>query len=166
MRAPSPPTLKEPLALLLLPAALEHFALAEHARRLLAVPRVVALEPPRHRVPGWLRDAIPGRQVRRLRLPGEPRVIVLYDAAQYPLARGLYARYGTVELWYLRGGAEPEGDELADLDRLAQERAIRTRPVDSPEALNEAEQALRQRLVELEIISHRPFMPGARIDSR
>lgn len=165
MRPSKAPPLNEPLALLLLPAALEHFRLAEHARRLLAIPRVVALEPPRHRVPGWLRDAIPARQVRRLRLPGEPRVIVLYDAAQYPLARGLYARYGTAELWYLRGEAEPEGDQLADLDRLAQERASQTRAVGSPEALNDAEQALRQRLVELEVISHRPFMPGARIDS-
>ena len=166
MRARHPPTLKEPLALLLLPAAVEDFELSEHARRLLAIPRVVALEPSRFRAPRWLRDTIPARQVRRLRLPGEPRVIVLYDPSQYPLARGLCARYAAAELWYLRAGGAPEGDELTDLDRLAQQRAVETMTIGSPRALDEAEQGFRRRLVELEVISHRPFVPGARIDAR
>jgi hypothetical protein len=157
----------ESLALLLLPAALEQFPLSDHARKLLAIPRVVALEPPRHRTPRWLRDTIPARQVRRLRLPGEPRVIVLYDPAQYPLARGLCARYERAELWYLRGDIDvAEDDEWADLDQLAQQRAVETRSIGSAEALTDAEEALRRRLVELEIISHRPFVPGARIGGR
>ena len=164
MPAPASPALTEPLALLLLPAALERFELSEHARRLLAIPRVVALEPPRHRIPRWLRESIPARQVRRLRLPGEPRVIVLYDPAQYPLARGLSARYERAELWYLRGGAEPtEDDDFPEFDQLAQQRAVETSAVASDDGLREAEEALRARLLELEVISHRPFVPGARI---
>jgi hypothetical protein len=165
MRASNAPALREPLALLLLPAALEEFELSEHARRLLAIPRVVVLEPSRHRTPRWLRDSIPARQVKRLRLPGEPRVVVLYDPAQYPLARGACARYASAELWYLRGG-EPGTDELADLDRLAQERAAEVRTLGTPEGLDAAEQALRVRLTELEVISHRPFVPGARVNAR
>jgi hypothetical protein len=161
-----PPAVTESLALLLLPAALEAFELSDHARRLLAIPRVVALEPSRFRTPRWMRDSIPARQVKRLRLPGEPRAVVLYGPAQYPLARGVCARYGTAELWYLRPGADPEDDELSDLDRLAQGRAAETRTIDSPQALESAEQALRRRLVELEVISHRPFVPGARIGGR
>jgi hypothetical protein len=165
--APQPPALKEPLGLLLLPSALDQFALADHARTLLAIPRVVALEPSRFRAPRWLRETIPARQVRRLRLPGEPRIIVLYHPAQYPLARGLCAGYETAELWYLRGGTvAAEDDDLADFDRLAQERAVETRSVGSAEALSEAEQALRRRLTTLEVISHRPFVPGARIGAR
>ncbi|HTX33142.1 MAG TPA: hypothetical protein VMD09_17315 [Solirubrobacteraceae bacterium] len=165
--APHAPALKEPLGLLLLPAALDRFALSGHARSLLAIPRVVALEPSRFRAPRWLRETIPARQVRRLRLPGEPRVIVLYDPAQYPLARGLCAGYEGAELWYLRGGVElAEDDDLANFDQLAQERAFETRSVGSAQALSEAEQALRLRLTTLEIISHRPFVPGARVGSR
>jgi hypothetical protein len=153
----------EPLGVLLLPAALEHFEHAEHARRLLAIPRVVALEPSRFHTPRWLRDTIPARQVRRLRLPGEPRVVVLYSPAQYPLARGLCARYQEAELWYLRPLGTPASDELSELDELAQERAVESHPVGQ---LEEAEAALRLRLRELEIISHRPFVPGARIERR
>lgn len=162
-----PPALKEPLGLLLLPVALERFALSEHARSLLAIPRVVALEPSRFRTPRWLRDTIPARQARRLRLPGEPRVIVLYDPAQYPLARGLCAHHARAELWYLHGAPQPaEHDHPKEFDQLAQERALETRAIDSAEALREAEEALRRRLVELGVISHRPFVPGARVDAR
>jgi hypothetical protein len=147
--------------------ALERFAFSDHARRLLAIPRVVALEPSRFRPPRWMRDAIPARQVRRLRLPGEPRAIVLYHPAQYPLARGLCAGYKTAELWYLRSAADlADNDDLAALDQLAQERAAETQEIGSAEALSEAEEALRRRLVELEVISHRPFVPGARFDRR
>ena len=164
MRTPGPPAVNEPLALLLLPAALEDFNLSDHARRLLANPRVVALEPSRRRTPRWLRETIPARQVRRLRLPGEPRVIVLYGPAQYPLARGLCARYRTAELWYLRPATDlAQDDELAVFDQLAQERAVETRGTGSADALSDAEEALRRRLVELDVISHRPFVPGARL---
>ncbi len=153
----------EPLALLLLPARLEQFELAEHARRLLEVPRVLALEPGRFRTPEWLRDYAPVRQVKRLRLPGVPRLAVLYHPLQYPLARALLARHEPCELWYLRLDS---GAELPDLDELAESRASEVHRVQDPELLSQAEEALRLRLHELGIISGRPFVPGARIGRR
>ena len=41
-------------------------------------------------------------------LPGHPRAIVVFAAAQYPLARALLAEHPEAELWY--GGAEGGGD--------------------------------------------------------
>jgi hypothetical protein len=150
---------------LLLPCQLEEFEGRDHAQALLSIPRVVAVEPPRRRTPRILRDTLPARQARRLRFPGRPRVMVLYHPIQYPLARALIARHEGCELWYIRGDAgdvpEQPGyahEELIELDQLARARARQTiRPGDD---------ALRNRLRELEIISHRPFVPGARIDVR
>jgi hypothetical protein len=165
---PSIHAMSEPLALLLLPTKLEEFELADHARELLAIPRVLALEPGRWRTPRFLRESVPARTARRLPLPGEPRVLVLYHPQQYPLARALCARYEQAELWYIRPDAaqmstgDPTGD-LADLDRLARERATETRVVSQTAAPNELREPLRLRLRELEVISHRPFVPGARI---
>jgi hypothetical protein len=159
-RRPAP--VAEPLGLLLLPIALDHFERAEHVRRLLAVPRVLALEPPRVSPPRWLRDTIPARQVRRLKLPGQPRLIILYDPAQYPLARGLCARYEEAELWYLSSG-EAEGEERAELDQLARERATRSHDITQPEGVAAAEEMLWIRLRALEIISSRPFVPRGRV---
>lgn len=158
----------EPLALLLLPRQLEQFELERHARDLLQIPRVVALEPPRRRVPRWLRDTIPARQAKRLKLPGEPRLVVLYHPAQYPLARAVYARHPDAELWYVRPDPDtliPEPpytrEDLLELDQLASARAAPDQP---SEGL--AGEPLRIRLRELEIVSHRPFVPGARIQYR
>jgi hypothetical protein len=158
----------EPLALLLLPSKLDAFELAGHARSLLRIPRVVALEPGRVRTPRLLRQSAPVRAAKRIRLPGEPRVIVLYRPEQYPLARALSARYEEAELWYIRPGpsalfVEGGSVDLADLDRLAGERAGQARlGVQGPE-LSEVEERLLMRLRELEVISSRPFVPGARV---
>lgn len=161
------PTSEEPLGVLLLPARLEDFHLAEHARELLQIPRVIALEPSRHRTPRLLRDAAPLRQARRLRLPGIPRVIVLYEPEQYRLARALLARYEECELWYVRSGdPDPADSELAQLDALAVERAGEARLLAPERRSAEAGGPLRLRLQELGIISSRPFAPGARIGSR
>lgn len=124
---------------------------------------MIALEPGRFRTPGWFRDHAPVRQVRRLRFPGAPRLLVLYHALQYPLARALLARYEQSELWYLRLDAAAE---VPDLDELAESRALEVHRLQDPEALSEAEEALRLRLRELGIISSRPFVPGARIERR
>jgi hypothetical protein len=164
-----PRSVTEPLALLLLPSKLEEFELADHARDLLAIPRVLALEPGRFRTPRFLREAVAARGGRRLRLPGEPRLLVLYHPRQYPLARALCARYEQAELWYLRPNdpAQTSGgdraEELSDLDRLARERATETRIVNHTAAPSELREPLRRRLLELEVISHRPFVPGARV---
>ena len=89
------------MAVLLLPGPLEGFEREDHARGLLSIPRVVALEASSRRAPAWLRSAAPMRQAKRLRLPGELAVIILYHPAQYPLARALCAQHEDAELWYL-----------------------------------------------------------------
>jgi hypothetical protein len=98
----------KPLALLLLPAALEQFAYADHARDLLRAPRVVALEPPRlswrafGRMPDSIALGVAVRQAKRLKrhLPSTPvRVVVLYHALGLPLAEALLAGSGEAELW-------------------------------------------------------------------
>jgi hypothetical protein len=151
----------EPLAVLLLPCVLEQFDHAAHARELLEIPRVIALEPPGRHVPRWLRDTIPARQVKRLRFPGEPIVVVLYHPAQYPLARAICARYVDAELWYLGAGSQEvpgyTEQELREFDLLARDRASRTIALEDG--------ALRARLRELGIISSRAFVPGARIEA-
>ena len=76
-------------------------------------------------------------------------------------------RYEEAELWYLRAFDDGRATaELAELDRLAQERSVIVRVITQPGDLAAAEEALRQRLSELEVISHRPFHPGARLPRR
>ena len=159
----------EPLGVLLLPSKLEEFELADHARDLLAIPRVIALEPARARTPRLLRDAIPVRTAKRLRFPGEPRLLVLYHPRQYPLSRALCARYEQAELWYIRPGPASlrvgdvrERDELTELDQLACARATEARVVSQFADWSELRERLRARLHELEIISSRPFVPATR----
>ena len=157
-----PPTIpgEDSLAVLLLPARLDDFELSEHARALLSIPRVVALEPPR-RAPRWLRDAAPVGSARRLRFPGRLRLLVIYDTAQYPLARALRARHGDAELWYVEPVAEtlerlaPEDRELHAIvrDRAAGTLARETGG-DVPDA------PLRERLRELDVISPYAFVPA------
>ncbi len=186
----------EPLGLLLLPSKLEHFERRQHARGLLQIPRVVALEPGRMRTPRLLRDAAPLRQARRLSLPGVPRLVVLYHPLQYPLARALRSRYEQplatrrlfkvapaepglsptgvhVEVWYFRPDphslAEERGyprEDLLELDGLAMERADRTVHEGTDEVLQAQTASLRDRLQQLGVISQRPFVPGARIGRR
>jgi len=157
------------LAVLLLPGKLEGIALEAHARDLLSIPRVIALEPSRVRPPRYLRDSISLRQARRLRFPGQPRLLLLYHAAQYPLARALCARYEDLELWYVLPGrqdrpgqptaSQPDPREAA-LDVLARERARQVLPVTEAGVVDDA--PLRERLRELDVINPRAFLPGAR----
>lgn len=152
------------LAILLLPCRLEDFELASHARDLLEIPRVLALEPSRVRTPAGLRDAAAMRQARRLRFRGEPRAFVLYHPQQYPLARALLAAHEQTELWYFQPDPQTlDGEEEITADELARGRAARVliaTPEGDPRSEN---QPLRARLRELEVISHRPYIPGARM---
>jgi hypothetical protein len=59
-------------------------------------------------------------QARRMRLPGIPRALVVFDPLQYPLARALVNLYPDAELWY--GPMREPGSE-SELDALARERA-------------------------------------------
>lgn len=163
----------EPLGLLLLPRRLEQFELRDHARALLQIPRVVALEPGRVRPPSFMRDAAAVRQARRLRLPGIPRLLVLYHPLQYPLARAVRSRHEHAELWYVRPDPDTLGnergamrEELLALDEIAVERSTRTVLSGTAEVLAADTDSLRERLGELGVISHRPFVPGARVRGR
>jgi hypothetical protein len=150
-----------------LPRKLEQFELAAHARDLLDIPRVVAVEPPRLRRRPLLGEDIQAlRHARRLRFPGTPRLVVLYDPRQYHLARCLCVQH-EAELWYSRGGSEPprnEGEavDLSDFHQMASELAAGVVVPGQCENPRQDNQPLRDRLVELEIISSRPFVPGAR----
>lgn len=164
-------TLTEPLGVLLLPRKLEEFDLAAHARDLLDIPRVVAVEPSRFRRRTLLGEDIRAmRQARRLRFPGRPRLIVLYDPHQYHLARALCAKHDA-ELWYFRGTAmepprtEEEGAEVALLDQMSAEAAVQTLVARASRSSRSDNDPVRQRLVELEVINSRPFVPGARVRS-
>ena len=103
------------LCVLLLPAKLEASPDRERVEDLLGAPGTVAVEPAAigyratSRLPGLLRERIAAGQARRMALPGHPRAIVVFDAAQYPLARALLAEHPEAELWY---GGHAGGGEL------------------------------------------------------
>jgi hypothetical protein len=153
---------EESLAVLLLPAKLEDFELEAHARALLSLPRVIALEPSRYRTPRFLRNAVGMRQARRLPFPGRPRMIVLYHPAQYPLARALLSHDDELELWYIPPDVASlaGSSELNDLDDLA--RAHATQIVAVGEGNDVPDADLRERMRELDVISARAFVPVAR----
>jgi hypothetical protein len=155
----------EPLAVLLLPEMLDDFALELHARELLSIPRVIALEPSRVRTPRVLREATAARQARRLRLPGLLRLLVLYHPAQYPLARALGAQNDQAELWYVPPDPEvlestdpAQRTELLSFDELVRERSSGV--LATIDGAGVQDEALRLRLRELEVISPHPFVPG------
>ena len=162
-----PVAAEDSMAILLLPGPLEGFEREDHARSLLSIPRVVALEASRRRAPSWLRNAAPIRQARRLRLPGRLRVVVLYHPAQYPLARALGGQHDESELWYLppdraavSGRNAEETQELLVADSLARDRATRTL-TETPGG-DSYDDPLRLRLRELDVINGRAFFPEAR----
>lgn len=95
-----------PIGVLLLPRRLESFLLRDQAEDLLTAPGVLAVEPARIpygaylRMPVSVADGLAAAQARRLKLPGVPRVIVIFHPLQYPLARGMIAQHPDAELWY------------------------------------------------------------------
>src|SRR3954454_6508937 len=99
---------ERPIAVLLLPRALEQFILREQAEDLLRAEGVVAVEPARMpygafgRLPLGMADALGASQARRLKLKGDFRTIVLLHPLQLSLCRALRARYRDAELWYGR----------------------------------------------------------------
>ena len=126
-----------PIGVLLLPRALESFILRDQAEDLLSAPGMVAVEPARMSYGAYLRlpvtvgDGLAATQARRMRLPGVPRVIVIFHPLQYPLARGLIAVHPDAELWYWQWDrfeaaydATPrQRDRLQDLHVAASMRA-------------------------------------------
>jgi hypothetical protein len=67
-------------------------------------------------------DSLAAVQARRMRLPGYPRVLIVFHPYQYPLAISLRDLHPDAELWY--GPADEPGDERRrSLHALAVERA-------------------------------------------
>ncbi len=132
---------------------------------------MVAVEPSRRRIRRALTSEILAiRQARRLRFPGKPQVVVLYHARQFHLARGLSAQH-EAELWYVTGASldpldSQEAEKLKLLDERAREVADGIIAAGTAESARADNQPLRTHLVELQIISPRPFVPGARIRVR
>lgn len=158
------PPAEDSLALLLLRGPLEGFEFEEHARSLLAIPRVIALEATRARAPRVFREGAALRQARRLRFPGRVRLLVLYHPAQYALARALRDRHDA-ELWYVEPHADDSwvrgGDsELRETDALARERADAF--LYRPDATTIEDGSLRARLNELDVINPYAFVPDER----
>jgi len=126
-----------PIALLLLPRALERFILRDQAEDLLRAPGVIAVEPARvpygalGRLPAGVADVVAATQARRMRLPGTPCAVVMFHPLQLPLARALVARFPGCELWYGRWDRYEEAYDagprlrrrLAELHEEAAERA-------------------------------------------
>lgn len=117
-----------PLCVLLLPLPLEAFELRERAEDLLTAPGVAAVDPPRlsytaaARLGESFADGLAVVQARRMRLPGHPRALVVFDALQYPLARALAGLHPDAELWYGPAG-EPASERERTLHERASERA-------------------------------------------
>jgi hypothetical protein len=126
-----------PIGVLLLPRTLEQFILRDQAEDLLSAPGVVAIEPARIsygaylRLPAGVGDGLAATQARRLKLPGLPRVIVIFHPLQYPLARALISQHQDAELWYWRwdryeaayDASRRQRSRLADLHLAASLRA-------------------------------------------
>ena len=100
-----------PLLVLLLPTRLEQFELREPAEQLLKAPGALAIEPPRvsygvlGQLPPALAYHVARRQAKRMRLPGTPRAIALFDVHQVPLAVAMSQRHAEAEVWQL--GPDP-----------------------------------------------------------
>lgn len=127
-----------PLCVLLLPAPLERFALRERAEDLLTAPGVAAVDPPRlsyaaaARLGEGFADGLAVVQARRLRLPGHPRALVVFDPLQYPLARALAGLHPDAELWYGPLAEPASGRGRALHERAAERAALRFAHADGP----------------------------------
>jgi hypothetical protein len=113
----------QPLLVLLLPTKLEEFALRERAEDLLRAPGVIAVEPPpiSWRRLGGLPDVtlarIAKRQAKRMKLPGIPYAVAVFEPTQLALAHALGARY-EADVWEVEGPHEP----VRDVNRPLYER--------------------------------------------
>jgi hypothetical protein len=143
-----------PLAVLLLPAKLERAPQRERIEALLESPGAIAVEPARigygaaGKPPSLLRERIAAGQARRMRFPGQPRAIVVFDVRQYPLARALLAEHPEAELWY-------SGEEGGELHEAAVARAALRFSFAGDAPLREQNRPLHERMEALGIESGR-----------
>jgi hypothetical protein len=108
------PRFEPPLLLLLLPAKLEQMGTRERLDELLAAPGAVAVEPPRMPLSLAFARVVARRQVKRMKLPGVPHAIAVFQTLQLPLAAALIERNPEAELWSL-AEPQPESDFTFDL---------------------------------------------------
>ena len=115
---PTPPLpVGPPLLLVLLPTLLDAFPARGRAEELFAAPGVLAIEPARvsYRalagLPAPVADAVARRQAKRMRLPGVPRAVAVFDRLQLPLALAVVEQHAGAELWHL--GPPGELDTVA-----------------------------------------------------
>jgi hypothetical protein len=119
-----------PLLVLLLPTRLEDFQLRALAEKLLAAPGALAVEPARvsyrrlGRLPPALAYHVARRQAKRMKLPGTPRAIALFDVHQVPLAVAISQRHAGAEVWQL-GDDPAEGLDSALVLDLGATRDLR-----------------------------------------
>jgi hypothetical protein len=124
-----------PLLVLLLPCALEEFALREQAEDLLGAPGALAVEPPRVSygtlggLPAVTARSIARRQARRMRLPGVPRAVAAFGPLQVRLAAAIVDHHDAAELWYLPT-SPPDGPRERELEAAAIEQAAFTRALE------------------------------------
>ena len=149
-----------PLLVLLLPCALEDFALRERAEDLLSAPGAVAVEPARvsygtlGSIPAPAARSIARRQARRMRLPGVPRAVAVFHPLQVALAEALVQRYDEAELWWLPS-APPAGLREEELAIAAAERAGLTGALEAAADAHAANRPLWERMEALGIESGR-----------
>src|SRR3712207_710749 len=92
-----------PVAVLLLPDSFREIDESLPRRR-----DLIRVDPARisyralRRLPIGVVEALATGQARRLKLPGTPRVVVMFAPVQLPLARGVLAYGEDAELWYVR----------------------------------------------------------------
>jgi hypothetical protein len=113
----------EPLLVLLLPTKLEELPQRERAEDLLRAPGVIAVEPP---PVSWRRlgglpqvtlERIARRQAKRMKLPGIPHAVAVFEPTQRALAEALAARY-EADVWQIEGPHDP----VRDVNRPLYER--------------------------------------------
>ncbi len=92
-----------PLLVLLLPTRLEQFDLRERVEMLLAAPGAVAVDPPRVPLSLALARTVSRRQAKRMRLPGVPHALGVFEEQQLPLAAALVERHPDADVWALAG---------------------------------------------------------------
>jgi hypothetical protein len=159
----SVPASDRPLLVLLLPCALEEFALRERAEDLLAAPGALAVEPARvsysalNGLPAVTARTIARRQARRMQLPGTPRAVAVFGPLQVRLATAIVDEHNAAELWYLpvESVESAPGPRERALEAAAIERAALTRTLEPAADARTANLPLWERMEALGIESGR-----------
>ena len=100
---PATGDLGPPLLILLLPQTLERYPLRGPVEELLAAPGTLAIDPPRIPLNLAIASVVSRRQAKRMKLPGYPRALGVFEEQQLPLAAALVERHPNADVWALAG---------------------------------------------------------------